>query len=183
MRTFTIADALTLLRFALAPAFIAAFIMKAYPHALIFFAVAGFTDLIDGTVARLCKSQTNFGAVLDPIADKLLVESCLILLAVAEIIPWWFVVIAFVRDTTILSGISYLKWKKIDFPYQPKWSSKLATLFLLILCSLALANLAYPEATLQPWIQPVFMTAFGLILLSGMQYVVSGFNILRKHRG
>ena len=63
---------LSLLRIILVPVFVIFLIQSEYDKALITFTVAGITDALDGTLARLLKCQTTLGAYLDPIADKLL---------------------------------------------------------------------------------------------------------------
>ena len=97
----TVANILTTIRFVLTPVFIAAFVMGQHAWAIILFCVAGFTDMIDGTVARLLKQPSVKGALLDPLADKFLVQSCFICLFAAGIIPWWLYIIFFYRDALL----------------------------------------------------------------------------------
>ncbi len=74
---------LTLMRIALLPVIIIVFYIDAYwarPFSCLLFAVAGFTDWLDGYLARRWKTESRFGAFLDPVADKLLVATVLILI-------------------------------------------------------------------------------------------------------
>ena len=81
----TLANMLTLSRLVLVPFFIAAFVAGEMGWAFAIFCIAGATDLIDGTVARKFSRPTRWGAIVDPIADKCLVQSCFISLAVVGV--------------------------------------------------------------------------------------------------
>ncbi|MCS6837338.1 MAG: CDP-diacylglycerol--glycerol-3-phosphate 3-phosphatidyltransferase [Bdellovibrionaceae bacterium] len=75
--------------------------------ASLLFLLASLTDLIDGWIARSLKQTSNFGAVFDPIADKILVTSTLTVLAVTQIISIWPVLLFFIRDS-IIGGVRTL---------------------------------------------------------------------------
>ncbi len=64
----------------------------------VIFALASITDLLDGYVARRSKQVTKFGILLDPIADKLLVISALIIFVDMELIPAWIAIVIIVRE-------------------------------------------------------------------------------------
>lgn len=182
-----IANALTTLRLILVPFFIYAFVFEHRQMALIFFAVAGFTDLIDGTAARYFGGSTKYGAILDPIADKLLVQSCFSLLVWAGLLPLWFFIIALARDVMIVSGILYLEFKKAELPYRAIYASKFATLFMLVLAVLALvrwqdADLAATTSTIALWQSAFMYAAFVLILISSAQYIRLGLAFLEQKR-
>ena len=95
---------LTLTRVLLIPIFVILIINKSIEWALLTFAIAGITDGIDGLIARITHQRTELGAYLDPIADKLLLFSAFITLAIVEIIPSWLAVIVITRDVIILVG-------------------------------------------------------------------------------
>lgn len=183
---FNAANILTSMRLFLTPFFIFAFVTGRKEIALIIFCVAGFTDLIDGSVARFLKQPSKQGALLDPIADKFLMQSCFIVLALAQLLPIWFFLLAFCRDTMIIIGIIYLERKKAKLPYRPTWSSKFATLFQLAVAILGLLRSWHPEfeffgfAVVNWQVWTMFVAAF-LIAFSGTQYVSLGFDILRNH--
>ena len=99
---------LTLFRIILVPAFVIFLIQSEYDKALIVFVVAGLTDALDGTLARLLKCQTILGAYLDPIADKLLLVTSYATLAILGIIPAWLSVLVISRDIIILIGIAII---------------------------------------------------------------------------
>src|SRR4051795_5272547 len=95
----------TLLRVVLTPFVIQAIISGRHMVALELFAIAAFTDILDGAAARRLQLTTRTGAYFDPIADKLLLSGVFLALAAARIVPWWLVAIIFGRDLLILSGV------------------------------------------------------------------------------
>jgi len=178
----TAANMLTTTRLVLAPLFILLFIMREHEWAILTFSVAGFTDFIDGTIARFLKQPSTRGALLDPLADKILVQSCFICLFVSGIIPWWFFLLALGRDLLIVCGIFYLEWKKYKLPYRATWSSKFATLFQICLAVIGLLLWWQPYINIGIYSLNHFMlvllivTAF-LLIVSGAQYVMIGLKI------
>jgi len=77
---FTVANQLTMLRMALVPAFVLLTLGREFTWALVVFVVAGLTDALDGYVARHANQSTRLGAMLDPVADKIMVSTALVLL-------------------------------------------------------------------------------------------------------
>jgi len=179
----TAANILTLSRLVLTPVFLVVFVLGFKAWALVIFCVAGFTDLIDGTVARMTGQLSKSGALLDPLADKLLVESSFFALAVAGFLPWWFFGIAFTRDLMIVSGIFYLDNIKAELPYKPLWTSKVATLFQIIVAILGLiAWMDQRAATSSQVFEVAVFIAAALIIASGIQYIHMGLGLLRNAR-
>lgn len=185
--TMTAANLLTLSRLLLAPVFILIFLLGERGWALAIFAVAGATDLIDGTVARMLQQRTEGGALLDPLADKVLVQSCFLLLAAMGAIPWWFAELALARDVMIVSGIFYLERVGAPLPYRPTYSSKFATLLQLTVAVVGQVEMWRPEAMLvgvpiSQAMEAIVLATAAFILISGVQYVLLGTRILRRHR-
>ena len=75
---------------------------------MILFTCLGLTDALDGFLARILNQQTVLGSYLDPIADKVLITSCFLALAILKVIPGWLAVVVISRDVIILLGISIL---------------------------------------------------------------------------
>jgi cardiolipin synthase len=106
----TLANQLTILRMSLSP-FLAVLLM--YHHfrwALVLFLVAGLTDLLDGLIARLGRQKTTLGAMLDPMADKVLLASSFVVLTwgsgLHATIPAWLAVVTLSRDAIIFASVA-----------------------------------------------------------------------------
>lgn len=185
--TMTLANCLTLSRLVLVPVFLIAFIKGAHIWAFAFFCIAAATDMIDGTVARKFSRPSRWGAMVDPIADKCLVQSCFIALGVVGVLPWWFVIFALVRDVMITGGILYLIHENAELPYRPAMVSKFATLFQLLVAIVGLITVWKPTTYLlgrgiEVWLMWAVYAAVVLIFLSGVKYIVMGIEILKQHR-
>ena|SRR5688572_20279455 len=107
---FTIANQITLLRMGLAPLLVILVVDGDLKWALAVFILAGFTDLLDGFVARKSGQKTELGAMLDPIADKILLTSCFIALtwtgSLLVRIPIWLTVVTLSRDAIIVISVA-----------------------------------------------------------------------------
>ena len=167
---------LTLARILITPLFIICLIKEAYATALLIFTLAGVTDGLDGLLARLMDQRTTIGAFLDPIADKLLLVSAFVTLAVQGIIPAWLTVVVISRDVLIIVGIAILEVSRVDYQIQPSMVSKcttvaqLATIFLLLL---SIHTTALEHALL-----PVYWLTTALSVASGLHYVYLGVKIM-----
>lgn len=103
-RLINIANGLTAVRILLLPLF-AWLLISGQPRKAIFvFVVCGISDGLDGLLARWLHQRTLIGAYLDPIADKLLMATAFIVLAIVHIIPTWLTVLVISRDIFILIG-------------------------------------------------------------------------------
>lgn len=89
---------LTVGRMVAVPFFIAAYLLGYYPAALVIFILASITDALDGNIARKQGLVTNFGKIMDPLADKILVYSALCLFIESEIIRAWMLIIILARE-------------------------------------------------------------------------------------
>jgi len=115
-----------------------------YVYAFYIFLLSGFTDGLDGWLARYFHWNSAFGSLIDPVADKLLIVSSFIALACIGVLPWWLVVLVFLRDITISVGVVvwyYLLQSIIDF--KPTYLSKFNTVLQLALVTLCLFKLAF----------------------------------------
>ncbi len=139
-----IPNALTLFRLVLIVPFLGFLYQHQYFYAFYFFALAGFTDGLDGWIARIFDCQSLFGSFIDPLADKLLIASSFISLALLGELPWWLVVLVFLRDLTISLGVMAWYWfvqRKLDF--EPTLLSKINTSLQLMLVTFCLFDLAF----------------------------------------
>ena len=119
----TVANQLTILRMALVPFLVLAVLSREFTWALVIFVVAGVSDLLDGLIARLGHQKTTLGAMLDPVADKLLLSASFIVLTWgAELvarIPVWLTVITLSRDAIIVVSVTVINLtvgRRVFFP-------------------------------------------------------------------
>lgn len=143
-----------------------------YPFALILFVLAGFSDGLDGLLARTLKQQTLLGQYLDPIADKLLLSTMFMVLSILHKIPWKFTVVVFSRDISILcaSAVLYAIAGLRDF--RPSIFGKantfaqVAAVFFVLLF----------EINRPPWIAIARLTSlratFAFTIISALHYVL-----------
>ncbi len=104
-----IANILTVIRIILVPLFVWFYLAGTTSYqvwATAIFFIAGWTDQLDGYLARSRGLVTDFGKIADPIADKALVIAALILLSHADLVPWWVTVVIIVREL----GITFLRF-------------------------------------------------------------------------
>lgn len=173
-------NALTIIRVLLIPVFVIFILDHSYLYALITFAVAGITDGMDGLLARLTRQKTELGAYLDPIADKLLIVSAYITLAIIEIIPSWLAVIVITRDVIIMLGILVMLLTSYHPSIHPSFVSKMTTTFQIITVLLALLVGYYPSFhSLMP--AAIYGTTL-LTILSGAHYIYVGTRILNQKK-
>lgn len=136
----------TAVRIVLAPFVIRAVIVGEHRLALILFIAAAITDFFDGMAARRFGSITTAGQYLDPIADKLLFSGVYLALAVAAILPWWFVGLIFGRDLLIVvwAGVTLIFTRRRKFT--PSLWGKLSTLLQAMTAAAWLFRNAAPAA-------------------------------------
>jgi len=103
---FSLPNVITVARLALIPFIVRAIVAQDCMAALAMIAIAGASDALDGFLARRFQWQTRTGAYLDPLADKLMLTSVYVSLAVAGLAPVWLVVLIVGRDVVILSMVA-----------------------------------------------------------------------------
>ena len=150
--------------------------IEAIPEALIIIAIAGASDFVDGELARRFDWRTNFGAIADPCADKLLVLVVIMVLALQGHVPAWLPVIVIGRDIVIVSGaLTYrLLFGKLEV--EPTPLSKANTVLLVVVLLVVIIGLMgadYPlAATMGGLIDPQGFVLVGVSsVASGCQYV------------
>ncbi len=137
-------NAMTVLRLILIAPFSYFLSQQEYTVAFYLFVLAGVTDALDGWIARCFRWQSAFGTLVDPIADKLLITASFIGLAALNCLPWWLVILVFLRDLTITLGV-YAWYVSIDDRpvLKPTYLSKINTVMQLILVIATLYHLAF----------------------------------------
>ena len=160
---------ITCMRFILIGPILWALLTKCYPLAFYLFLIAGLSDGLDGLLARFFFFFTPLGALLDPLADKLLLMGSFIVLAYLQQIPVWLTIMVIGRDIWIMGGALLYRYWVGPLDYKPVWISKLNTFFQLILVSLVIVKLTFfavPIQLIPRVIEAVFVTS----LLSFIQY-------------
>jgi len=161
---------ITIARILLVPVVIWLLTSDAYQMALLVFAIAAATDAADGALARATHTQSEVGAYLDPLADKLLLVSTFAALGIIKQIPTWLVITVISRDILIVGGMM-LSWiMDKPFPVKPLWVSKLNTVAQIFFLGLVLAQLSFAIAPPQLIMSFAWVVA-GLTLASGLAYM------------
>lgn len=120
-----IPNILTILRFIFIPVILYFIFTGNYILGFIFFTISGITDILDGFIARKFNLISNFGKLMDPLADKLTQISVLATLVAVQIIPVWILTIVILKELIMVVGASFLYGK--DVIVYSKWYGKLAT--------------------------------------------------------
>ncbi|MDQ4502682.1 CDP-diacylglycerol--glycerol-3-phosphate 3-phosphatidyltransferase [Sinomonas sp. ASV322] len=168
-------NVLTMFRIVLVPVFVW-FMVADGSHqgplrwfALLAFAVAMYTDQLDGQIARRRNLVTNFGKIADPIADKLLTGAALILLSGLGELPWWITIVILVREW----GITVLRFVVIRYGVMPaSRGGKLKTVLQTIALFLYLLPLRDAIPALPPVAFVVMLAAAAVTVVTGVDYVV-----------
>lgn len=121
---------LTVLRFFLIPNIVSSLVSGNYILAFVFLTISGLTDILDGYIARKFDFITNFGKLIDPLADKATQLSVLTVLALQNIIPVWILIIVLLKEFVMISGASFLYGK--EFVVSSRWYGKLSTVLFYI---------------------------------------------------
>ncbi|MES9969547.1 MAG: CDP-alcohol phosphatidyltransferase family protein [Candidatus Thiodiazotropha sp.] len=141
-----------------------------FSYALILFAVAGFSDGLDGFLAKRFGWRSHLGGLLDPLADKALLMSSFLVLGGLGLIPVWLVILVIFRDLTIMGGALYYNFSIEELDANPSLISKLNTLLQIVLVLLVVTDagpLDLPDQLLS-WL--TWLTGF-TTLVSGIAYV------------
>jgi cardiolipin synthase len=172
---------LSLLRIILVPVIVIFLIQESYAKVLIVFAIAGLTDALDGAVARLLNKQTELGSFLDPLADKILLSTSFIALAIFSLIPSWLAVIVISRDFIILLGIATLSMMSVTYEIKPVFVSKVTTtlqiatvFFALLLKTNTFDIISYNLIIIFPWLTASFT------IISGLIYIIKGIKFINR---
>jgi len=168
---FTLPNAITFARLCAVPAAIWLMLHNRLDIAFWVFVAAGISDGLDGWLARIRNSRSALGAMMDPVADKALLVSVYVTLAVLGVLPDWLAILVVFRDLLIVGGVVVLYMLGQPPLIKPLWISKLNTLVQIGLAAFALLMAGYglgTRATLDAAIWLVAATTFA----SGAAYVV-----------
>jgi CDP-diacylglycerol--glycerol-3-phosphate 3-phosphatidyltransferase len=174
------ANAFTVLRLVLVPVFMVLVIMSGMTQpgwrvaACLTFAFASMTDLVDGWIARRFALVTSFGKVADPIADKALTGTALVLLSWYDRIPWWVTLVILTREI----GVTLIRFWVIRYGViAASRGGKIKTAVQILAIVWYLWPVPSELAGIGPWIMAV---AVVVTVLSGLDYVVRALRLRRR---
>ena len=124
-----IPNILTIMRIVFIPFIIMAIVQKQYLLAVILYTLSSITDVLDGIIARKYNFITDFGKLMDPLADKLTQVGIMATLSICGIIPIWMVLALLLKELIMFVGAAFL-YKKRDVVVSSKWYGKVTTVLL-----------------------------------------------------
>jgi len=173
----TIPNLITILRIILVPIFVIYIISDRALGALIIFIIASISDALDGLLARVFHQKSSLGAVLDPLADKILLMTAYVTLAVLKMLPSWLAVLTISRDVIILLGVLILYLYGYPVKINPSLLSKATTV---IQVAAILVVLSHGYLNIEFVTMYTFWLAALLTIASGLQYIRIGMVILSQ---
>lgn len=179
MSGMNLANKITISRIILTPFFITAIVYSRMEIALAFFVLAIISDGLDGFIARTRNEKTILGTILDPIADKILLISAFICLAMVTNLPANFrmppyvPIIIISRDAIIALGSIMIHVIKGDVKIEPSFWGKLTTFFQMMTIVSILVKFAYSQI--------VWDIATVLTIISGADYIFKGSRVLSEN--
>jgi len=171
-RILTVPNQLTFLRLGFLPFFIVLIIYERYPWALLILILAALTDAMDGLLARSLNQKTSLGAYLDPIADKLLLSSSFVVLALEGRIPRWLTILVLGRDVLILTTATVILLTSGYRHFPPSIFGKITTGAQILLVFAVLSAEVFHLPVLAMLRQLLVYAAAGFTVFSGFHYSV-----------
>jgi cardiolipin synthase len=174
-----LANKISIARIISIPFFIAAIVYGRMEIALVIFIIAIITDGADGFIARAFNQKTQLGAMLDPIADKLLLLTAFISMSMVKSIPSdirlppYVPIIVISRDVLIVLGSVVVYMIKGDLKVSPSISGKITTFFQMMTIVSVLVLFKYSYI--------VWNIAVALTVISGIDYLVKGSKLLGEN--
>ena len=169
-------NALTVLRLVLIPVFVVLTVDAggdaSWPAGIVF-GVAGITDQVDGWLARRWHVESEFGKYADPLADRLMIDTAVIMLFIADRLPWAALIVIVARDVLLLVGTRFVLGRS-NYEFSVSLLGKAATWLLYAGIGFVLVT---PEGTSWPlWI---FWIGLGLAIAAAALYLRSAWRELR----
>jgi cardiolipin synthase len=165
-------NAISIMRIVLVAPILMYIVDGRYTLALVLFLIAGFSDGVDGFLAKRYDWHTRIGALLDPIADKLLVGGTFITMVIAGLVPAWFAAMIILRDIVIVGGATAYNFFVRPVEGEPTRISKLNTALQLLFVVFVLGHAGFG------WPDRIAITVIGAgvivtVVISGLDYVWS----------
>lgn len=180
--SITIPNLISIFRLVLVPIAIDAILSGRFDIAFWVFLVAGVSDGIDGFIARTFDQRSELGSYLDPLADKLLLVSIFVTLAVIGVIPVWLAILVLSRDVLIVGAV-VLSWGLgRRLPIQPIMVSKANTMAQIGFAAMVLGSRAFGVDVGGLWTLGMLLVS-GLTIVSGLAYVVDWLRAMSSEPG
>jgi CDP-diacylglycerol--glycerol-3-phosphate 3-phosphatidyltransferase len=172
-------NALTIARFALIPVFVVFLSRADGGHDWVagsIFCVAGITDQVDGWLARRWRVESEFGKYADPLADRLLIDAAVIMLFIADRLPWPALAVIVARDALLVIGTRFVLPRGYEFSVS--FLGKAATWVLYAAVGFVLVT--HDGTTWPLW---VFWIGLGMAVAAALLYAGSAVRAIRAARG
>ena len=183
MATLTLANQLTLVRLLLVPVLVILVIYGRSGWALITFILAGVTDGLDGIIARRSGGPTSLGALLDPMADKLLLVSTFVVLTLPSLdlanrFPIWLTVLVISRDVIIVLTVAVVNLAVERFTFPPSHLGKVATFVYILTGSVTLLFNYLDRPSLV--VEAAIWASLAVTLASGLHYIFHAARLVNR---
>ena len=176
-----IPNILSTIRICLVPVFIAVYFAEEGQvkiYAALVYAVAAFTDFLDGYLARKYGNTSNLGKVLDPLGDKLMTVSVMVCITVDGIIPLWAVLIAFCKEALMgIGGLVVHRKTHMEIP-PSNIIGKLSTVTFFLVC----VTLMLVEGISRTVATVMISVAIGLMLVALGSYIITYADVMKKSK-
>jgi len=171
----TVANLLTVLRLILIPVFVTVLYYQRFTWGLGVFLVAAVTDVLDGLAARSFNQKTQLGAILDPMADKLLLVTAFVILSLPRFtltdpIPFWLTAVAISRDVIIVLAAAVINMTTGFSGFRPSIPGKLNTFVQIVLIVFFLVANAFN--LLAEYLPVAYYATLAIAVFSGLHYIV-----------
>jgi cardiolipin synthase (CMP-forming) len=171
-RTLTPANQITILRLVFVPLFAIFEVGGDYGWALAILLGAALSDVVDGLVARRFHEESHLGIALDPIADKLLLGTAFVFLAIRGVLPWWLTIFVLSRDVAIIVTALLISLVVGYRPFRPTLLGKISTV-----CQVATVFVAVAFQVRVPLVTGFVVTACSYLVAvftvaSGVHYLM-----------
>jgi len=172
-RIWTVPNQITFLRLGFLPFFLILIFYEKYAWALLVLFISAGTDALDGLLARSLDQKSALGAYLDPIADKLLLSSSFIVLAMAKKIGWWLTILVISRDVLLLVVAAVILIIQGYRPFPPSFLGKATTFFEIALVLFTLYGAAYPNYRTDILLHYLAYAVSAFVVISGFHYAIT----------
>jgi cardiolipin synthase len=185
-KVFTWANVLTFVRIGLIPFFAIALVYQHMSLALLLFAIAGISDGIDGSLARMMKQESELGTVIDPIADKLLMTTAFIMVSLPSVmgtarhlpVPFWVTATVIGRDVAIVCVAASITLMTGFRGFKPSWLGKAST-FVQVVGVLLVLIAAVWQVNNGLFLPTTYFVVAAFAMASGFHYIYHVARLMR----